>query len=776
MPTTGDLEKLFKAGTAAYRRGDYERAIAAFQTLMPTDDSAYRTKAVVGLIRTYMAQQDWPSAKALCQKISQSPAASVQQWAADTLVKIDGRLGSSPENSRRPAIATAPPPAQNLSGFQPIQAAAPAAPAPVPSRSAPSTVSPEGTREPAVSIFHYAYLNGDEEPAEAAAQEPTVMAVDESALPEAAPQSYEWSDAARLDKGRSLGKIKRGKLRAAQGAGVITFYLLLLYLAHSVFAAANHCLRFLDRLLPISVGQLPAAYSNLAGYVAAALVVLLIASPWLWDFSLRISADKQAFSNQNLRDYSPEAATLLGKHCRQRQWPFPTLWKLSTEIPLIFSYGWLPRNARLVVSEGLLTQLEADEIAALVGYEIAHWRSFYWAFLSAQGLLLLLFHQLYWKLALWGNKQPSKFSLAIGSLANLSYSVFWLMRLPALWVSRLRTHYGDRTATELTGNPNGLARALLKLSSGLAASVERQQYTPAMVESLASLLPVSPDLARYRLYGRLPLNQLFAWDSLNPVRSWMSVSDAHPPLGDRLHLLTAYAHHWRLAHPSFQSAAPVRRRQALSQQAWARLIAQATPFCGLALGLLIGMGFWLVGAIAIALNLSALDWMYRDNGLALCCLLMGAGIGTLLRINRFFPDLRFDTALSSDLPERLIDPTLLPVNSLPTNLSGVLMGRPGIANWLGQDLLLETSCGLLKLHFFSPFGPLGNALPGQKPAALLGESIQILGWFRRGHRPWIDIDKIRTSRRSLQSAHPLFSLLMAAIAIGFGLWFLISAG
>ena len=775
MPTIGDLEELFNAGMAAYRRGDYAQAIAAFQTLMPTDDSAYRTKAAVGLVRTYMAQQDWPSAKALCQKISQSPVLSVQQWAADTLVKIDGRLGSSPENIQRPVIATAAQAAQNLSGFQPIQAAAPAAPAPVPSRSAPSA-SPEDPREPALSIFHYAYLNGDEEPAEAAAQEPTVTAVDESALPEAAPQSYEWSDAARLDKGRSLGKIKRGKLRAAQGAGAITFYLLLLYLAHSVLAAANHCLRFLDRLLPINLGQLPAAYSNLAGYVAAALVALLIASPWLWDFSLRISADRQAFSNRDLRECSPEAATLLSQYCRLRRWPFPTLWKLPTAVPMLFSYGWLPRNARLVVSEGLLTQLEADEIAALIGYEIAHWRSLYWPLLSLQGLLLYGFHYIYWKLALWGNQQARKFSLAAGILANLSYSVFWLVRLPTLWVSRLRTHYGDRTATELTGNPNGLARALLKLSSGLAASVERQQYTPAMVESLASLLPVSPDLARYRLYGRLPLNQLFAWDSLNPVRSWMSVRDAHPPLGDRLHLLTAYAHHWRLAHPPFQSAAPVRRRQALSQQAWSRLIAQATPFFGLALGLLIGMGLWLVGAIAIGLNLSALDWMYRDSGLALCCLLLGTGIGTLLRINRFFPDLRFDTASSNDLPERLSDPALLPVSSLPTKLSGVLMGRPGIANWLGQDLLLETSCGLLKLHFFSPFGPLGNALLGQKPAALLGESIQILGWFRRGNQPWIDIDKIRTSRRSLQAAHPLFSLLMAAITIGLGLWLLVSAG
>ncbi|MGB3291876.1 MAG: M48 family metalloprotease [Phormidesmis sp.] len=747
--TTADLEKALETGRTAYRSGDYAQAIATFQTLIQSASSAYRTKAAVGLVRTYMAQQDWPKAKALCQKISRSSAVSVQQWAADTLLKIDSHI-SPPEATQGTVIASAAPPAQNLSGFQPIQ--------------------------PAASIFHYAYLNGDngDEPlAQAAVEAPIEAADDENALPDATPQSCDWSAAERLSKGRSLGKIKRGKLWAAQIAAGATLYGLLHYLIQGTVASANSYLRFLDRLLPLSIGQLPGLSGWLNGYLLAGLVGLVITSPWLWDLVLRLSAGRQAFSNQSLRMHSPEAATLLGTRCHQRNWPFPTLWKLPTEVPLIFSYGWLPRNARLVVSEGLLAQLEADEIAALVGYEIVHWRSGYWALLSAQGLLLQLFHQIYWQLALWGNKRPKKFSLAAGVLANLSYSVFWLMRLPALWVSRLRTYYGDRRATELTGNPNGLARALLKLSSGLAVSVEQQQYTPAIVERMALVLPVSADLARHRLYGHWPLSQLFAWDSLNPVRSWMSVSDPHPPLGDRLHLIAAYAQHWQLAHPALQTAAPTQRRKALSQREWSNLIAQGMPFFGMAFGLLVGIGLWLVGALADGLNQPALGWMYRDKGLLLCCLLMGAGIGNLLRINRFFPDLSFNMPPSDDLPQRLSDPNLLPISSLPTKLSGILIGRPGLANWLGQDLLLKTSSGLLKLHFFSIFGPLGNALPGQKPTALIGQSIQILGWFRRGHQPWLDIDKVRlSSQRSPQAAHPLFSLLLTAIAIGLGLWLL----
>lgn len=769
MTTTADLERVFKAGTVAYQSGDYERAITAFLKLSRTINSTYRTKAGMGLVRTYIAQQDWPRARAHCQKIRQSSAASVQQWAADTLVTIDSH--TVPPNDV-PHTATVSVPsfsAPNLSGFQPI---GPVSPTSVTKLTVRADSRAAAADEPVVSIFHYAYLNGEESPVQPAVEEPIVMAEKDSELP-AAPPVCEWAHTERLSKGRSLGKLKRGKLWIAQIAGAIALYALLLYLMRSAIALTNSCLQFVDQLLPIEIRQLPESYSDRAWFPLGLLVALVVAAPWLWDLNLRLSEGRQAFSNQNLRVYSPEAAMLLRTHCHRRQWPFPTLWKLPTEVPLIFSYGWLPRNARLVISEGLLTQLEADEIAALVGYEVAHWGSGYWPLLSAQGLLLQLFHQIYWQLALWGNQQPKKLRLAAGVLANLSYSLFWLIRLPALWIARLRTYYGDRTATELTGNPNGLARALLKLSSGLAASVERQQYTPAVIESVALLLPVSADLARYRLYGDLPLDQLFAWDGLNPMRSWMSLSDAHPPLGDRLTLLTAYAQHWQLEHPQMQAAVLSRRRKALSSQDWSGLIAQGTPFFGLIFGLIVGIGLWLVGALAIGLNQPALDWMYKDRGLFLCCLLMGFGIGNLLRINRFFPDLLPDMPPSDDLSQRLSAPNLLPVSSLPTKLSGVLIGRPGLANWLGQDLLLKTSCGLLRLHFFSIVGPLGNALPGQTPIPLIGQSIQVQGWFRRGNQPWLDIDKIRSShQKSPQAAHPLFSLLLTVTTSGLGLWLL----
>ncbi len=761
MTTTAtDLERLFNRGIAAYQQGEYEQAKAALLKLSRCSNRTYRTKAGMGLVRIYMAQQDWESAQNLCQRIGHNPKPAVQHWAQKTLDKIQAKAGGSLRSD-------------NVLEH---------------TESAAVEQLPAG-----ISIFHYAYLNGElaenGEPALAAATAQSDGQPEHSQSEAHHPHGYGWSNAGRLAKGRTLGKMKRTQLWFAQGAGAIAFYTLLLSFVHGAIAPINRVLTLLCKILPDAIANkvsfLPAEYGYWAWRLSGTLLVLAIAAPWLWDLYLRLSANRQPFSTAKLREFSPEAATLLNQCCQKKRWPFPTLWKLSTPVPLIFSYGWLPRNARLVVSEGLLSQLSAEEIATLVRYEMSHWKTLYWPLLSLQGLILQLFHQIYWQLALRGNslgsqpsvKPPVKALIWLtGTIANVSYVMFWLLQLPGLWLSRVRTYYGDRAATEATGNPNALARALAKLSFGLADSITTCGYTPAMVESLTLLLPVCADLPRQSLYGSLPLAELFAWDSLNPLRNWMSISDAHPPLGDRLRQIMAYAQHWKLDLEIPLAALP-KRRKGLSQSEWARLISQGMPFFGLAFGFAIGLLLLLLGAIGHWLSWPTLDWMHQDKNLLYASTLMGFSLGTMLRINRFFPDLPVTMPPSQDLSHWMSDLNLLPITSVPAKFSGTLMGRPGLANWLGQDLILKTSeAGLLKLHFFSTLGPFGNVVNLQsKPTALLGKSVQVLGWFRRGNRPWLDIDKLQPNHANgtpLQANHPMLSLWVVITTGAMALWLL----
>lgn len=823
MSSVTDLERLFRAGIHAYQQGEYQRAIVALSRVSRGEDSAYRIKASMGLVKVYMGQQNWPQAKALCEKIGTSSKPALQQWSKTTLAKIESQLSAEPQRHmahqtaahQTAAVSTSttasgfvpltPSKKQLSSGFTPLSADAQSADAqsasipsagsqtetgfqplkseargktavnttalPTPARQQMSAAPATNSQTADSQITNSQTTNS--QALGGTAFKASALSTNHSSQLEA---GCVWQYANRLEKGRSLGKIKRSQLWAAQIFSALSFYYLSYCLIHILPHSINRFLLFLDAVFTVWIRTLPDALLDLTLplLILAGLVALL--SPWLWDVWLHSVVGRQPLPMAQLRSHSTEAATLITRYCQQKRWPLPKLWLLPTKAPLIFSYGWLPRNARLVLSQGLIDSLKEDELAALTAYEIAHWKSWHWLLLSAQGLILQVALQLYWALAMGGNARGLPLRVVIGALSTVSYIAFWLCRLPGLWLTRLRTYYGDRAAVVATGNPNGLTRGLAKLSFAMARHIEQTGHTPVLLEGLALLTPVSPDLSRQSLYGQVPLPQLFGWDSLNPLRGWMSCLEPHPPLGDRLRLIMAYAQHWKLT-PEIQILTPANRQKRLSTKAWSQLIRQGMPFFSTGLGCAVGLLLWGCGAIAKAFGWQSLAWMYGDMPLLWSFVLLGFAVGTFLRINSLFPDLTFSMPVAETLAEPLIDDALLPISSLPIKLSGQILGRPGIANWLGQDLLLKSPAGLLKLRFFSGLGPLGNVLTlGQTPMSFRGRQVQVLGWFRRGAQPWLDIDKLRGGNGQwLQGAHPIHSLVVAMALSGYALWQLVFA-
>ncbi|MEO1401487.1 MAG: M48 family metalloprotease [Cyanobacteria bacterium J06635_1] len=810
-------EQVLKTGVRALKQQDYGRAIAIFEELSQADiPKAYQLKAQMGLVRTYEAQNHWQQALALCEALTQSSSSQIRDWA---------------NTKQRELTQAQKAPASDLSGFQPLEtgfqpldtiqpsevalppspsakiedpaaeinhppvsesiASSPGENPPNPDLSNPppyaeSPLTQDTTDNASTpSLFHYESLNQSLPPstpsgpsAPSASPSPPSPLPKETEKPEETTALAQWRYAERLKTGRSLGKVKQGKLWLAQGLTALLTFGLLRFLLHLSLRSFNGYLRMLDRILPLDIRPIRAFEQNQTWPLLIVLLGLGIAAPWLWDWLLRLTANMRPFSTRVMIKSSPEAVKVLRQTCLKRNWQFPTLGLLPTEIPLIFSYGWLPRYGRLMVSQGLLDQLEDDEIATLVAYEMSHWRRWDWPLVSLQGLLLYGLHWLYWRLALWGNRQPPMVKFAAGLGATLSYGVFWLVQKAGSWLSRLRTYYRDRTATEITGNPNGLVRALGKLTLALNHTVENHGYTPPIVERLTLLLPT------HAAASPLPtaaLPQHFVWDVLNPFRSWLSCNQSHPPLGDRLQLLTVYARYWKLPpeinfQPLIDRYAPNKSQKgdALSPSEWKTLLLQGAPWFGLAIGGLIGLLLWGIGAAAATFKWTFLDWLYKDPSVLKSALLLGLGTGILLRINTLFPDLDPNLEPSdTQIADWAITPDLIPADSLPIKLSGQLLGRPGIANWLGQELLLKTPQGVFKLHFFSIFGPIGNGLKlSPRPVQYLNQPAQLLGWFRRGQQIWIDIHQIKTHTQTIQAQHPLWSAVILAISFIGGLWIL----
>lgn len=533
---------------------------------------------------------------------------------------------------------------------------------------------------------------------------------------------------------------------------------------------------------------------------------LLLALPWVWSAMLRLYHRWEPLSPQALELLSPTTKELWRQHRRRHNVGPPKLLKLHSPLPWIVSYGHRPRNLRIVISQGLLERLGPEQIAALVAGELGQAQTQATVVLPWLLLLLQLPFGLYWFCSRLGNlcqaklKQPMDAGFRFlfrtglgltGGLGAIAYGAFKLWRWPLLWLSRSRALAGDRAAADLLADPNAYSRALLAYAQALADAVATEQQTPAIAEAFEPLLPVGlPEALTLGLAPTaLPLAERLAWDAASPYRRWLGLNNAHPPLGDRLARLGQLARQQggqpQLALPQETTALlnPLgawaersweKRRLALNRSfaAWKPLLYQGFPFYGALLGLAFGYGLWGLGATASLFGQWWFDWMWGDRRLIWGCMPLGIGLGLIVRTNRFFPqraqrEQSTEAAVQALLPDR----QTLPLEAVPVAFEGKLQGRAGLANWLGQDLLLLTQQGPLRLHWCSPLGPAGNLWPKfLRPSLLLGREVVVIGWLRRGATLWLDVEQIKTrgGGRSSQRGHPMWAAVMAAIAILWG--------
>ncbi|MBE9069579.1 M48 family metalloprotease [Leptolyngbya cf. ectocarpi LEGE 11479] len=780
-----DLERspdqLIKAGLAALKHKDYGRAIALFQQLHQADDTstAHRLKAQMGLIRVYAAQGATQQAQALCQPLLKNRSQTIRQWAQEQLHQLASTASQDAiESGANPS---------STSGFVPEATGF----IPLTPNNAAADVGENIATSPS-SLFHYQTLNSERklsaidthahgssaEANSSATPSPRQVAPAEkfNQPPPQPPRAraskvttddgpHQWPQGDRLSTLKSLGKVNGGPLWIAQLVTVPMLFFVVRWLWQVALAVIRSYLQFLDRLLPLDLRPASFFWQPHTWAVLICLSLLTIAAPWLWPLWLRPA---ETVTSTALEKYSPEAVQLLRRFCNKRRWPLPKIQLLTSDLPIIVSYGWRPRYGRLVVSQGLLDGLAPDELAAIIMYEMSHWSNWDWVFFSTHGLLLQSCHRVYWFLARWGESRPFILKNTAGTFATLSYGIFWLLAQVGCGLARTRIPYRDRSAAELTGNPNGLVRALAKLSLAMGKAVQTQGYTPPLLESLELMLPVSPDESTSI--------QQFAWGAFNPLRHWLSINQGHPPLGDRLYTLSAYGRHWRLK-PSLNFAQLSLKQgpRHFSRRDWQTLLMQGGAWSGLVVGLGVALLMWLVGAIATSLDFPLLAWLHRDFSILVSMPLIGAATGQLLRINTFFPEIAPSLAAhESQLTIGQTNPKLTPLSSIPIKINGTLTGRPLLANWLGQEWRLRTSYGSIKLHHTSYFGPLSN-LMGLNP--LRNQSLQVTGWLRRGHHLWIDIERLRTPRNHITLAqHPSWSFTISFLLLGYGLWIMFRGG
>ncbi|HYX18009.1 MAG TPA: M48 family metalloprotease [Nostoc sp.] len=751
-----------EAGLVALKQGNYQTAIAQLEPIASSHNGTASLQAQVGLVMAYARIGEASKAITISQNLIESNNPQVQEWATRALEHLTKRQKRDQESKNVETGFVA----FNNSTPDSTPDSTPVTPRETPTLEEPKHQVIETKSNNTPSMVPLAKLKATvatppPPPPPAAGSVPLSGFMGSVTRTQAKLFGViYWRQAQRARAWQPLRKPKLIPLRLLTAGTFIALFWVIREMLKFAMGFINQSLVKLPYLEPLQL-----LYSNPTKLLLIVLVILIGVSPWLLDLLLANLYGQREFPKDVLNAHSREAVRVLQRCCQQRHWPLPKLRILPMAAPIILTYGSLPRNARIVVSQGLLEQLADDEIAIIYATQLGHIAHWDFAVMSLLLLVTLPIHQLYQQVSNWGDKISGIWRYPVTILASIVYGVWCLLTGTALWLSRLRLYYSDRIASEITGNPNALIRALLKIAIGIAADIQKEEKTSWQLESLNLLTPVShqQSLSLGTIASNLSFEAFLKWDTANPYRRWFTINNSHPLMGDRIERLCQIARHWHLDTELHFASEPLKvKRQSF--------LLQIAPWLGIPLGILFAAFVWLTWQLAFALKFLNLKWIYEDWSFITGCLLIGFSIGTVMRINSFFPDIKPATVQTDDyLPNLLADPSALPIDSISVRLVGKLLGRQGTSNSLAQDLILQSSAGLVKLHHISWLGQVNHQ-------DLIGRQIIVTGWFRRGATPWIDIQTLETqSGKTLHSPHPIWSTFLAVAAQAWGAYIFLTS-
>lgn len=637
------------------------------------------------------------------------------------------------------------------------------------------------------------------------------------------PSERQWSNAGRYTGKRIMKKTAKYRLWSMMLATMIVYFWLLQLTIENIYDLINFVLVKIQSIFNLESLYLASPPSS---NLIPILGIYLILSPWILDVFITQYYHLDKFPQDRLESRYPETCETINRYCQKYHRSPPQLKIIQTQTPLLLTYG-IPFKSRIVISNGLLQCLTDEELATLYATQLGYLLNGDVPLMSLLMTLLQIPYLIYWQLGSLGEQFKSPLlRRPLAWLAALFYSLYWFWKWPTLWLSRQRVYDSDRFSIELTKNPNALSRALLKTAISISEQIVKSGYTPRILESFDILLPVDVQqvLSLGSLSPEIPFSTVIQWEYTNPQRHWLALFSSHPLLGDRLYLLGKCAQFWHLDPELKLVDAPSSRQHGLGSKIkkcypTLPLIPQALVFA-VAYGLILRCLFWGIGKFSEHLNYQPLVWMYTSypllnawvgwlvivliifsivgfskrfplifpsiillkvaldflsqstNGrlnwlksqdpILEAWVLIALSVILILGTNRYFPSPQSSlNSNEADLADLLSKPDL-PYQGQYITLSGRLLGHSGL-NWLGQDLILQTDSGLIKLHFLASLGWTGELLSlFPRPLQYVNQLVTVRGWLRRGASPYLDVELMTTKRgEKIQGGHQMFVTLLA---------------
>lgn len=199
------------------------------------------------------------------------------------------------------------------------------------------------------------------------------------------------------------------------------------------------------------------------GYIPLAIIAsaMILAQWYLSDKIVLWSSGAKIVSKEEF----PRLHEIVERLSTNNGLPKPKVAMVNSPVPNAFATGKSPKSSLVAVTTGILDVLDNDELEAVIGHELSHVR-------SRDVLVLTLasvFSTVAWYLVRFGlfgglqtrNRNTAGTSAIVMLVAITTWVVSFLIIRA---ISRYREFSADRGGAIMTGKPDKLASALLKIS------------------------------------------------------------------------------------------------------------------------------------------------------------------------------------------------------------------------------------------------------------------------------------------------------------------------
>jgi heat shock protein HtpX len=178
---------------------------------------------------------------------------------------------------------------------------------------------------------------------------------------------------------------------------------------------------------------------------------------------LRMYGAKEVAPNE-----APELHSLVRELCQRAGLPMPRVYMMRGDQPNAFATGRNPQHAALAFTEGIVDMMDRNELAGVIGHELAHIknRDILIGSIAATiaGAITMLAYMAQWA-AIFGGLGGDDDDDGGGFVGMILMAILAPIAamLIQMAISRSREYFADETGARIAGNPHYLSGALRKL-------------------------------------------------------------------------------------------------------------------------------------------------------------------------------------------------------------------------------------------------------------------------------------------------------------------------